>query len=146
MSPTKMAQKQLALATTARDQPTHRFTNLYRLLHWDGWLRCAADAVLARPGSSTAGVDGQTRSYFKTTYEEQLATLRESLKRKTYRPQPVRRTYIPKKNGKKRPLGIATVSTYSGVAPDVFRFAGGHPPIPPAEGPAAEHSVRAQAS
>jgi RNA-directed DNA polymerase len=109
MSPTTMAQKQMALATTARDQPTHRFTNLYRLLHWDGWLRCAADAVLARPGSSTAGVDGQTRLYFKATYEEQLATLRASLKRKTYRPQPGRRTYIPKKNGKKRPLGIATL-------------------------------------
>jgi retron-type reverse transcriptase len=109
MSPTTMAQKQLALAKTARDQPMHRFTNLYRLLHWDEWLRYAADAVLARPGSLTACVDGQTRSYFKTTYEEQLATLRESLKRKTYRPQPVRRAYIPKKNGKKRPLGIATL-------------------------------------
>src|SRR5207302_11235127 len=37
-----------------------------------------------------------------------------------------------------------TVSAYSGVAPDVFRFTGGHPPIPPVKGPAAERSLRAQ--
>ena len=35
MSRTKMAQKQQTLATTARDEPSHRFTNLYSLLHWD---------------------------------------------------------------------------------------------------------------
>ena len=106
MSLTKMAQKQMTLATTAQTSPEHRFTNLYSLMHWDYWLRCAADAVLARPGSSTGGVDGKTRDYFKNTYEEQITTLRESLKHKTYDPQPVRRVYIPKSNGKLRPLGI----------------------------------------
>jgi len=68
MSLTKMAQKQKALARTACSDPAHRFTNLYSLLHWDYWIRCAADAVLARPGSSTAGVDGQTRDKFKANY------------------------------------------------------------------------------
>jgi len=106
MNLTMMAQKQMTLAQTAQSNPDHRFTNLYSLLHWDYWLRCAADAVLARPGSSTAGVDGKTRDDFKNTYEEQIATLRESLKQKTYQPQPVRRVYIPKSNGKMRPLGI----------------------------------------
>jgi group II intron reverse transcriptase/maturase len=106
MSLTQMAQKQLALATTAQAHPEHRFTNLYDLLHWDHWLRSSADKVLARPGSSTAGVDGTTRDYFKDHYEEQLATLMDALKRKTYEPQPVRRAYIPKGDGKKRPLGI----------------------------------------
>jgi retron-type reverse transcriptase len=91
MNPTKMAQKQMALAQNAQRYPTHRFTNLYRLLHWDEWMRRAADAVLARPGSSTAGVDGTTRDHFKATYEEQLHTLIDSLKRNTYAPQPVRR-------------------------------------------------------
>jgi len=106
MSQTMMAQKQMALAITAQGNPHYRFTNLYSLMHWDEWLRSAANAVLARPGSSTAGVDGKTRDYFRKTFEEQLATLRESLKRKTYHPQPVRRVYIPKSNGKMRPLGI----------------------------------------
>lgn len=106
MSLTTMAQKQMALAETAQGNTEHRFTNLYSLMHWDYWLRCAADAVLARPGSKTAGVDGKTRDYFRNTYEEQIVTLRESLKRKTYIPEPVRRVYIPKSNGKMRPLGI----------------------------------------
>jgi RNA-directed DNA polymerase len=106
MSLTKMAEKQQALAQRAQNHPGHRFTNLYSLLHWDYWMRCAADAVLARPGSSTAGVDGKTRDYFKKHYEEQLASLVAELKQKTYQPTPVRRVYIPKGNGKKRPLGI----------------------------------------
>jgi RNA-directed DNA polymerase len=109
MHQTKIAQKQMTLATTAQQQPEHRFTNLYSLLHWDYWIRCAADAVLARPGSTTAGVDGTTRDAFKANYEQEITHLMASLKRKTYRPQPVRRTYIPKSNGKRRPLGIATL-------------------------------------
>ena len=106
MSQAKMAQKQTALARTALDFPEHRFTNLYSLLHWRPWIEQAADAVLSRPGSSTAGVDGKTRDYFLGTYERQITALVEDLKRKRYEPQPVRRVYIPKSNGKKRPLGI----------------------------------------
>jgi RNA-directed DNA polymerase len=106
MSLTKMAEKQEALATRAQNHPEHRFTNLYSLLHWDYWMRCAADAVLARPGSSTAGVDGKTRDYFRKHYEEQLTSLVAEMKQKTYQPTPVRRVYIPKANGKMRPLGI----------------------------------------
>jgi group II intron reverse transcriptase/maturase len=109
MNLTMMAQKQMTLAKTAQGNPNHRFTNLYSLMHWDYWLRCAADAVLARPGSLSAGVDGKTRDYFKSTYEEQIALLRGSLKQGTYQPQPVRRVYIPKSTGKMRPLGIATL-------------------------------------
>lgn len=106
MSLTTMAEKQKALAELAQEHPGHRFTNLYSLLHWDYWMRSAADAVLARPGSSTAGVDGKTRDYFKKHYEEQLASLVAEMKAKTYQPTPVRRVYIPKGNGKMRPLGI----------------------------------------
>ena len=106
MCPTKMAQKQHTLAQTARANPGHRFTNLYSLLHWGDWIRASADNVLARPGSSTAGVDGKTRDSFKDHYEEQIASLVAALKRKTYEPQPVRRVYIPKGDGRQRPLGI----------------------------------------
>jgi RNA-directed DNA polymerase len=106
MSQTKMSQKQMTLAETARNDPAHRFANLYSLMHWDYWVRCAADAVLARPGSSTAGVDGKTRDDFKEHYWDEITALVESLKHKTYEPQPVRRVYIPKSNGRKRPLGI----------------------------------------
>jgi hypothetical protein len=61
MDPTMMAQKQMTLARTAQANPHHSFKNLYSLLHWDYWIRCAADTVLARPGSLTAAVDGTTR-------------------------------------------------------------------------------------
>jgi group II intron reverse transcriptase/maturase len=106
MSLTKMAQKQRTLAETAKMNPTHRFSNLYSLMHWDYWIRAAVDRVLARPGSSTAGVDGKARDYFKEHYEETVSLLIQELKTRSYYPQPVRRTYIPKSNGKMRPLGI----------------------------------------
>ncbi len=106
MNQTKMSQKQMTLAEMACQNPEHRFMNLYSLMHWEYWIRCAADAVLARPGSSTAGVDGKTRDQFKGNFYREIASLVEDLKRKTYEPRPVRRVYIPKPNGKQRPLGI----------------------------------------
>lgn len=101
-----MTQKQLALARTATEHPQHRFTNLYSLLHWDYWMRTAATSVLARSGSDSAGVDGITRKKFQDHFEAEITRLVESLRRKTYTPQPVRRVYLPKSNGKMRPLGI----------------------------------------
>ena len=106
MNQTMMAQKQKTLVITAQEHPEHRFTNLYGLMHWDYWIRCAMDTVLARPGSTTAGVDGKSRDYFKDHYEETISLLVADLKRKMYEPQPVRRVHIPKGNGKLRPLRI----------------------------------------
>ncbi len=106
MSQAIMAQKQKTLAEAAQANPEHRFTNLYSLMHWDSWIRAAMDTVLARPGSTTAGVDGKARDYFKDHYEDTVVRLRKDLKSKTYEPQPVRRVHIPKSNGKLRPLGI----------------------------------------
>ena len=106
MNPTKMAEKQMFLARTASEHPDHRFTNLYGLLHWDYWMHISAERVLARPGSKTDGVDGKTRDAFQKDYERQMTMLIDQLKRRTYEPQPVRRVYIPKHDGKQRPLGI----------------------------------------
>lgn len=106
MRPTKMAQKQMALAKTALDDPEYRFTNLYDLLHWRYWIESAARKVLARPGSLTAGVDGKTRDAFMRDFDQQIDRLVKELKSKSFQPQPVRRAYIPKSGGRKRPLGI----------------------------------------
>jgi group II intron reverse transcriptase/maturase len=101
-----MAEKQAKLARTALEHPEHRFTNLYNLLHWEYWIITAAKKVLARPGSSTAGVDGQTRGNFEQHFDAQINGIVAQLKAKTYEPLPVRRTYIPKSDGRRRPLGI----------------------------------------
>lgn len=104
-----MAQKQLTLARTALDNPHHRFTNLYSLMHWRLWIEEAAKTVLARPGSLTAGVDGKTRDAFRQDFDEQITFIVRLLKTKAYEPLPVRRVFIPKRNGKMRPLGIAAL-------------------------------------
>lgn len=109
MHRTKRAQKQKTLAKTAQKHPEHRCTNLYSLMHWDYWRRCAMDTVLARPGSSTAGVDGKARDYFQDHYEEPVNLLVDSLKRKPSPPLPVQRVHIPKGPGKTRPLGISAL-------------------------------------
>ena len=101
-----MAEKQRTLAVKAKQDPEHRFRNLYSLLHWEYWIHCAAQAVLSRPGSNTAGVDGTTRDLFLRDYDHQIQVIVERLKKRTFEPQPVRRVHIPKANDKKRPLGI----------------------------------------
>src|SRR5437764_1634448 len=106
MNQAKMAEKQTALAKTAVKNPEHRFSNLYTLMHWEYWITQAAETVLERPGSDTAGIDGQTKNAFRETYEAEISCLVNELKRKTYVPNPVRRTFIDKKNGDQRPLGI----------------------------------------
>ncbi len=70
-------------------------------------LESAWQHVAANRGA--AGVDGVTIGRFAERAEERLAQLAEDLRRKTYRPQPVRRVNIPKSGGGERPLGIPTV-------------------------------------
>src|SRR4030095_10604341 len=120
MSQAMMTQKQKTLAEAAQANPEKRFTNLYSMMHWNYWTRTAMDTVLARPGSTTAGIDGKARDYFKDHYEETVKILVTSLKRKTYQPQPVKRAHIPKSNGKLRPLGIPMCPAYCLSFQDVW--------------------------
>ena len=102
----KKVEKQRTLARRAHQDPDYRFRNLYSLLHWEHWIRCAAQTVLSRPGSHTAGVDSKTKDDFLNSYDRQISTMVDRLRKRTYEPLPVRRVHIPKATGKKRPLGI----------------------------------------
>jgi retron-type reverse transcriptase len=56
-----------------------------------------------------SGIDGVTVKGYEANLEENIKGLVERLKIKRYKPKPVKRVYIPKPNGKKRPLGIPFV-------------------------------------
>lgn len=97
---------QRKLSQWATDDPTKRFVDLYSLLCDEEWLRVAHRKVNSNQGRETAGVDWQSMSNFNGDLEGNLERLRVTLKSRTFEPLPVRRVYIPKANGKKRPLGI----------------------------------------
>ena len=97
---------QKKLSQWATENPTEQRRELYNLLWNEVWLRVAHHKVNANQGRETAGIDGESMSNFNGNLDGNLETLREQLKAKTFEPQPVRRVYIPKPNGKKRPLGI----------------------------------------
>nr|WP_093175367.1 group II intron reverse transcriptase/maturase [Pseudovibrio sp. Tun.PSC04-5.I4] len=98
------------LAKWAQDERTRRFDRLLRLIADRTWLTEAARVALASSGAKTPGVDGVDRDRFRQNEEELLATLGRSLLDGTYAPAPTRRVYIPKGNGKLRPLGIPTLT------------------------------------
>ena len=92
------------------DQDKERkFFDLYDLLYDKDWLRLAHDHVKQNAGSSTAGCDGINMETFDENLESNLQQLTEELQSETFKPYPVRRVYIPKTNGKVRPLGIPSI-------------------------------------
>jgi RNA-directed DNA polymerase len=97
------------LATWAEDDPNRRFDRLLRLIADRAWLVEAARIVLASSGANTPGIDGMDKQRMQARLAEHLAELRTDLLNGSYRPQPVKRIYIPKANGKRRPLGIPTL-------------------------------------
>ena len=81
------------------------FTRLFRYMLRPDMYFTAYQKLYANKGAATKGVNEDTADGFSEDYVQQLI---ERLKDETYRPHPVRRTYIAKQNGKKRPLGIPT--------------------------------------
>lgn len=81
----------------------YKFERLYRILFNEEMFFVAYQRIYAKPGNMTSGTDGHTIDQMSIQRIEKLI---ESLKDESYKPKPARRVYIPKKNGKMRPLGI----------------------------------------
>lgn len=100
---------QSKLATWTTEDPDRKIDRLLRLITHPVWLEEAARITLSSSGSKSPGVDGMTRYDLKPQLETVLQELRQDLLSGSYRPAPARRIYIPKANGKQRPLGIHTL-------------------------------------
>jgi RNA-directed DNA polymerase len=104
----KVQQFQDKLCHAAKENSKRKFHALYDKIHRTDILQEAWSRVRANKGAS--GVDGETLADIeKLGIDSFLQECQEQLKQGSYNPQPVRRQYIPKKDGKLRPLGIPTV-------------------------------------
>ena len=99
-----MSTKRERIAELARQNPAMVLTSLNHYLD-EEWLRYAYE--LTRKDGAV-GIDGQTAAQYEEKLEENLCSLLERIKSGRYHAPPVRRVYIPKADGAKRPLGIPT--------------------------------------
>lgn len=106
--PGKVREWRAKLSTKAKQEKRFGFYSLYGLISHPETLRAAWQQVRANGGAP--GVDGISFEQIERQgLERWLEALGEELGNKTYRCQAVRRVYIPKANGKLRPLGIPTI-------------------------------------
>src|SRR5215813_10966877 len=107
-TPPSVQKLQTALHAKAKESPNFRFHALYDKVYRKDVLGHAYERCEANSGA--AGVDNQTfediNRYGKDRWLDELT---HELKSRIYQPQPVRRVYIPKPDGKQRPLGIPTI-------------------------------------
>jgi group II intron reverse transcriptase/maturase len=107
-TPFSVQKLQAALHAKAKSSDCYRFYALYDKIHRQdilahAWAQC-------RSNRGAPGVDRQDFADIEAYgVERWLAELALSLRKETYRPDPIRRVFIPKPNGKLRPLGISTV-------------------------------------
>ncbi len=107
-TPSSVQKLQAALHDKAKESPNFRFYALYDKVYRKDVLARAYECCKANGGA--AGVDGQTFEAIEAYgVERWLDELAQELKSRTYRPLPVRRVYIPKPDGKQRPLGVPAI-------------------------------------
>src|SRR5256886_17090642 len=104
-TPETVGKLQRVLRVKAKESPGYRFYALYDKIYRRDVLGFAYERCRVNRGAP--GADGQSFADIEAYgVDRWLDELAEELKSGTYQPQPVRRMYIPKPDGKQRPLGI----------------------------------------
>lgn len=93
------------LAFKAHTHPRHRFQNVYGLLDTEALYRSWGQLNK----QSAPGIDGETIESYRERLSENIQRLSQQLKQKHYRAAAIKRVYIPKAHGGKRPLGLPTI-------------------------------------
>ena len=108
ITPKRVQKLQMALHAKAKAEAGYRFYALYDKISREDILAHAY--AQCRSNKGTSGVDGQNFEEVEAYgVERWLGELALALKEEKYRPEPIRRVFIPKANGKLRPLGISSV-------------------------------------
>ncbi len=92
----------IRIANKSASNKQEVFTSLYHLLN-DEMLNVCFQEI---KGNKALGIDEVTKSEYEENLNENIKVLVQKLRNHSYKPQPVKRVYIPKANGEKRPLGI----------------------------------------
>ena len=115
----------------AVDESGRRFDDLFNLVHHPCFLTVAWERVRTNRGARSAGVDGLApRALGPVEAARLLTELRQEVKERRFRPDPVREVMIPKANGKQRRLGIASTAdrvVQAAIDPDSLPAEGAAP-------------------
>jgi RNA-directed DNA polymerase len=90
------------IAEVARTKPKERFTSLIHLINYEMIVKCHHELDARK----AAGIDEVTKAEYEKNLPDNVSNLIARMKRQAYKPQPAKRVYIQKENGKRRPLGI----------------------------------------
>ena len=136
-TPISVQKLQTALHAKAKAEPEYRFYALYDKMYRKDVLEFAYRCCRANKGA--AGVDAQTFQDIEDYGRERwLGELAQALREETYRPEAIRRVYIPKPNGKLRPLGISCLNDRVCMMAGVLVLG----PVFEADLPAEQHAYR----
>src|SRR5206468_2656258 len=98
------------IAEVAREDPKRQFNSIAHLITGEKLY----EAFRGQRKDASAGIDGVTYQPYETNAEENIRQLHQRLKEGKYQAQPLRRVYIPKEDGKQRPISIPALPKEDG--------------------------------
>jgi group II intron reverse transcriptase/maturase len=99
-----METKLRRISELVKDNPEIKLTSLYHLLNYEMLIECHKELK----GNKAIGIDNVSKQEYEENIDKNINNFVDRLKKHSYKPKPVKRIYILKDNGDKRPLGIAS--------------------------------------